>query len=127
VRGLLVAAAADLADAGRDLSPGWRFAIAYHAALRLGTAVLLAAGYRASRDPKHYRTFAVLPLLLGDGVRELADFLDRCRARRHEVAYESASSVSAEEAAELAAAAEELEGHWRAWLATRMPEALSGS
>jgi hypothetical protein len=61
VRDALAAAAADLADARKDLSPGWRFAIAYNAALRLGTAALGVAGYRATRDQKHYRTIAALP------------------------------------------------------------------
>jgi hypothetical protein len=41
---LLGAARADLSDAKKDLSAGWRFAIAYNAALRLCTAALQAAG-----------------------------------------------------------------------------------
>jgi len=52
---LLDAAARDLTDANKDLSPSWRFNIAYNAALRFCTAVLRVAGYRASRDQKHYR------------------------------------------------------------------------
>lgn len=40
IKELLDAAAGDLADARKDLSPAWRFAIAYTAALRLSTAWL---------------------------------------------------------------------------------------
>jgi hypothetical protein len=45
-------------DAKKDLSPSWRFAIADNAALRLCTAALQTAGYRATRDQRHYRTIA---------------------------------------------------------------------
>jgi|RifCSP16_2_1023846.scaffolds.fasta_scaffold69639_2 hypothetical protein len=121
VKELLAAATDDLANAQKDLSPGWRFAIAYNAALRLCTVALAAAGYRAHRDQKHYRTIAALPLLLGPGAAELSNFLDRCRAKRHDVTYESVDSVSHSEAAELIAAVRELEGLVRAWLRENHP------
>jgi hypothetical protein len=82
-RDLLDAAARDLADANEDLSPSWRLAIAYNAALRLCTAALQAAGYRASRDQRHYRTIAALPLVLGVEAQEIARFLDICRTPSH--------------------------------------------
>ena len=46
---LFEAARRDLVDARKDISPSWRFAIAYNAALRLCTAALQAAGYRGTR------------------------------------------------------------------------------
>jgi hypothetical protein len=52
---LLLAAERELRDAKLGLSPGSRFAIAYNAALRLCTVALATAGFRASRDQKHYR------------------------------------------------------------------------
>ncbi len=113
---LLEAAASDLADARKDLSPSWRFAIAYNAALRLCTAVLQTAGYRASRDQKHYRTIAALPLVIGAEAREIARFLDSCRTKRHEVTYEALSGLSESEAAELVKAVGELETLARDWL-----------
>lgn len=118
---LLAAAARDLTDAKKDLSPSWRFAIAYNAALRLCTAPLQTAGYRASRDQRHYRTIAALPLLLGPGAQELADFLDSCRTKRHDVTYESLSAVTEAEAAEVIEAVAELEAKVRAWLRSRHP------
>lgn len=110
VTDLLDAASRDLADAARDLSPAWRFAIAYNAALRIATAALHTAGYRAAREQKHYRTLAALLLLLGDDAQELVGFLDSCRARRHEITYESLAVVTDAEADELIEAARELEG-----------------
>lgn len=122
IRDLLNAAIADLGDARKDISPAWRFAIAYNAALRLCTAVLQAAGYRAIREQKHYRTIAALPLVLGSEARELGEFLDGCRGKRHDVTYESLSTVTDSEAAELIKAVVELEERVRTWLRSRTPE-----
>ena len=122
----LHAAGTDLTDAGADISPAWRFAIAYNAALRLCSAVLAAAGYRAARDQKHYRTIAALPLILGDDLAELTAFLDTCRSKRHEVTYESASAISDSEADELVEAVKELEGTAVSWLRRVHPELLAG-
>jgi len=116
---LIDAAVRDLADARKDVSPSWRFAIAYNAALRLCTAVLQTAGYRASRDQKHYRTIAALPLALGVEAQEIARFLDSCRIKRHEVTYEALSGVTEAEAAELVEAVGELETLVRDWLCSR--------
>lgn len=119
VADLVRAARQDLEDAAKDLSPAWRFAIAYNAALRLATAALFAAGYRATREQKHYRTMAALPLLLGSEAQELADFLDSCRARRHEVTYEAVTVVTEAEAAELINAVRELDDAVSDWLRAR--------
>ncbi|MBI4520877.1 MAG: hypothetical protein HY701_08565 [Gemmatimonadetes bacterium] len=119
---LLVAAAADLLDAQKDISPAWRFAIAYNAALRLCTAALQAAGYRASREQRHYRTIAALPLVIGPEATELADFLDHCRARRHDVTYEALTAVTESEATALIAAVVELDERIRTRLRSRAQE-----
>jgi len=121
VTDLLDAAAHDLSDAAKDLSPAWRFAIGYNAALRVATAALHAAGYRAAREQKHDRTLAATPLLLGNDVQELAGFLDSCRARRHEITYESLAVVTDGEADELIEAAKELDHRVRAWLRASHP------
>jgi len=114
---MLEAARRDLVDARKDISPAWRFAIAYNAALRVCTAALEAAGYRATRDQKHFRTIAALPLVLGPEAQDVADFLDACRAKRHEATYESLSGVTAGEADELVDAVTDLETRVRARLA----------
>jgi hypothetical protein len=62
---------------------------------------------------------AALPLLLGGEVQELADFLDSCRARRHEVTYEAVTVVTDAEAAELINAVRELDDAVSDWLRAR--------
>lgn len=105
----MAAADADLHDAQTEgLSPAWAFNIAYNAALHLCTAVLAAAGFRAERDARHYRTIAALPLALGDEARDLAAFLDTCRTMRNDVTYEGVRLISRSEADELITAAREL-------------------
>ena len=121
---LLDAVERDLNDAGQRLSSEWRFAIAYTSALRLSSIALFASGYRAERDQKHYRTMAALPLVLGPDVRELAQFLDTCRSKRHDVTYESATAVSAAEADELIDAVVELREHILKWLEVARPDLL---
>ena len=47
----------DLSDANlKNLSLDWQFGIAYNAALKLCTIVLLANGYRPENALVHYRT-----------------------------------------------------------------------
>lgn len=120
----LVAAGRDLADAGKDLSASWRFAIAYNAGLRLCSVALFASGYRAAREQKHYRTIAALPLVIGDDADEISAFLDRCRVKRHDVTYEAADPVSAAEADELIVVVYELDRLLREWLERQRPELL---
>ncbi|OGU03581.1 MAG: hypothetical protein A2W29_01740 [Gemmatimonadetes bacterium RBG_16_66_8] len=119
IHDLLAASQRDLADARKDLSPDWRFVIAYHAALRLCSAALLATGFRAAREQLHYRTIAALPLVVGPTAGELTGFLDHCRRKRHEIAYGTRSAVSPGEVEELIASVDELDGRVRTWLRRR--------
>jgi uncharacterized protein (UPF0332 family) len=116
---LLEAARHDLQDARQDISPSWSLAISYNAALRVCTAALMIKGYRASRDQKHYRTIAALPLILGAQAEEIAGFLDGCRTKRHDVTYEALTSVSQSESDELITAAEELIAMFEKWRAAQ--------
>ena len=72
---LLAIVERDLADAERDISPDWRFGIAYNAALKLCTVLLNVVGYRASHGLHHYRTLAALPLIFGERRKADSDYL----------------------------------------------------
>lgn len=112
----------DLIDAGSaTISADWRFGIAYNAALKLCTVLLYSEGHRAERTLQHYRTIQALPLILGSGRQEDANYLDACRVKRNTVEYDYAGAVTGADADELI----EFVGHFQqdviAWLKEAHP------
>jgi hypothetical protein len=88
----------DLNDAQRDISPDWRFGIAYNAALKLCRILLSAEGYRPPHELQHYRTLAALPEILGEAKKADAEYLDDCRKKRNIVEYDEAGGASESDA-----------------------------
>lgn len=78
----------DLNDARGDISPDWRFGIAYNAALKFCRILLSAEGYRPSHELQHYRTLAALPEILGETKKADAEYLNDCRKKRNIVEYD---------------------------------------
>jgi hypothetical protein len=123
IAGLLAIVDRDLETAKLEqVSPDWRFGIAYNAVLKLCTILLYASGCRAGRELQHKRTIDALPFILGDDRTRDARFLDRCRIKRHEVEYETAGTITDGEANELIQFAVNLRGDVLAWLRTNHPE-----
>ena len=124
---LLALAARQLADAAtKGLSPDGCFAAAYSAAITLATVVVRAGAYRVADGPGHHRlTTALLPVLLGDGQRRGATYLDACRRKRNVAQYDRADTISPDESRALRAAARELQDEVLVWLAETHPELLS--
>jgi uncharacterized protein (UPF0332 family) len=92
----------DLKDAReKNISPDWRFGIAYNAALKLCTILLAAEGYRPERTLQHYRTIFAMPEILGKKTKEDAQYLDTCRKKRNTAEYDQIGIVSETEAEEL--------------------------
>jgi hypothetical protein len=112
----------DLEDASRDLSPDWKFGIAYNAVLKLCTILVYAEGWRPEKNLAHYRTLQALPLILGKDHQADADYLDACRSKRNTAEYDAPGQVSSMEAAELAAFARELREDVIAWLEKKHPQ-----
>jgi hypothetical protein len=117
----------DLADAARGISADWKFGIAYNAALKLGTILLHAEGWRPEKTLAHYRTIQALPEILGTAHRDGADYLDTCRSKRNIAEYDSVGMVTEQEADELAAYTRELRGLVRTWLHEHHPDLLPPS
>jgi hypothetical protein len=115
----------DLEDSLRDLSPDWQFGIAYNAALKLGTILLYASGYRPEKNLAHYRTLQALPLILGASRSNDADYLDACRAKRNTAEYDAAGTVSQSEAAELREFTRELRIEVIDWLKANHPSLIA--
>ena len=122
IENLLSIADRDRLDAERDISPDWRFGIAYNAALKLCTTLLYAEGYRPSRELQHYRTLAALPEILGEARKADARYLDDCRKKRNIVEYDYVGGASESDADELIRFVKELRGEVITWLEKKHPE-----
>jgi len=112
----------DLEDATGKISADWQFGIAYNAALKLCSILLRAEGYRPARNLQHYRTIMALPLILGDGRRKDADYLETCRKVRNTVEYDYAGGATSKDAAELLAFTKELREIVLTWLKEHHPD-----
>lgn len=110
----------------RSLSADGRFANAYEAGLTLATIVLRASGYRTrtSGGGHHFRTIDLLPTLLGAQERSRAAYLNKCREKRHRVAYQEAGKTSAKEVEELLDEVLHLRNDVIAWLKHTHPDLI---
>lgn len=124
IANLLAIVDRDLQDAARDLSPDWRFGIAYNAVLKLCTVLLHSQGFRAGRQLQHYRTIQALPLILGDERSPDSAYLDACRKKRNTVEYDFAGGVSDAEAEELISFVQRFREEVMDWLRQNHPDLL---
>lgn len=102
------------------LIPDWKLNIAYNAALQAGVAALAAAGYRPSRDNKHFRVIQSLAFTIGLGRGEVL-LLDQFRKKRNVSDYERAGLVSDQEASEMLELAREIQRQLLIWLKANYP------
>ncbi|MDW7773772.1 MAG: hypothetical protein SCH71_12870 [Desulfobulbaceae bacterium] len=113
----------DLQDAAeKSISRDWRFGIAYNAALKLCTILLVAEGYRPERTLQHYRTILAMPEILGREMQNDAQYLDTCRKKRNIVEYDQIGVISDTEAEELLQFAQMLREKVITWLKKNHPQ-----
>jgi hypothetical protein len=124
IRNLLEIVERDIADAKSEISPDWRFGIAYNAALKLCTILLYAEGYRPEKNLQHYRTIQALPLILGVKRKKDADYLDACRIKRNTVEYDYVGGATESDADELIDFVKELKVEVLSWLKVRYPDKI---
>lgn len=124
IEDLFAAMERDLLDCRAEgLSPDWRCAIAYAAALRAATAALAAAGYHPSREQHHYRVIQSLSFTIGADDDLIAQ-LDFFRRKRNIRSYERIGAVSGHEADQMIELAERIRDDVRAWMRERYPELM---
>lgn len=107
-----------------EVSPDWRFGIAYNAALRLCTILLHSSGYRATGTGHHYHTIKALSVLLGEERRSDAEYLDACRKKRNISEYDYSGSTTDDDVAELVSFVETLKNDVIDWLKENHPGLL---
>lgn len=113
----------DLEDAkAQQVSADWRFGIAYNAALKLCTILLVSEGFRPDKNLAHYRTLQALPLILGANKKADAAYLDTCRVKRNIAEYEMAGTATTADADELIHFANDLLKEVEAWLTWQHPD-----
>lgn len=119
---LLEIARRDISDSSaKELSPDWRFGIAYNAVLKLCAVLLRAEGFQAEKNLNHYRTLQAMGIILPDRSPDVS-YLDTCRAKRNTAEYDRAGTVSHEEAKELVEFVQEFEPEVIRWLNKNHPE-----
>lgn len=106
----------DYADSSvMQLSADWRLNIAYNSILSIATAALAAAGFRPSRENKHYRVIHSLEHTIGID-RPTIIVLDAFRKKRHISDYDRAGLVSEQEVDELRKLSNSIRNKTIAWL-----------
>ncbi len=127
IAGLLEVAQRELVDAGvAGLSSDGRFGHAYNAALALATVAVRSAGLRVHGQDHHRLTFQTLGDIANQRWRDLAQYLQHCRARRNRAVYEFAGATSEAEADELRQQVEGFRSDLEHWLRDAHPGLLRG-
>jgi hypothetical protein len=122
IRNLFSIVERDLKDSRGEISADWRLGIAYNAALKLGTILLRAEGYRPDRSSQHYRVIQAIPMILGDKYRNESEYLDACRIKRNTVEYDMAGAVTFSDAVELVEFVENFQSVVQEWIKANHPE-----
>lgn len=92
----------DIRDASiKELSADRRFATAYNAALQASKAIMYCEGYRPRGLAHHMTVFKFLEIALGRDYKDVAQYFDFNRVKRHIIDYDKAGQVSEKEAREL--------------------------
>ena len=127
IRDLFAVSERDLKDSEvAGISPDTQLGLAYNAALQVCAAALAAAGYRASRDRKHYVTLQSSAHTIGADAK-LVGRLDAFRKKRNVGDYERVGLTSSKEANELREIAKDLRDRVRSWIEKSRPELLKAS
>jgi hypothetical protein len=114
----------DLNDCKAEgLSPHWKLAIAYNAALQMATAALAASGYRSSREAHHLRVIQSLRYTTNAEPFLVVEF-DAFRKKRNIGGYERAWAVTDKEADEMVILATKLRADIEKWFMKNHPEFL---
>ena len=76
----------------------WSYAIAYHAMLRAGRALMMSFGYRPRGRDQHATVVRFTTVVFGDKFKDLIRNFDRMRRKRHDFIYEPDRPIPRQEA-----------------------------
>ena len=102
IQDLLKIVERDIEDSAKEeISHDWQFGIAYNAALKLANVLVRSSGYRVKGGSHHMNTIAMIPNILGEEMRDDADYLDTCRRKRNVVEYDCVGGATKRDIDEL--------------------------
>jgi uncharacterized protein (UPF0332 family) len=96
------------AEAMISIDLTWSFAIAYHAIIRTGRALMFSRGYLPTAKNSHKTIMEFTGLVLGDKYRDLMLHFNRMRRKRHNFIYDSQNHTTVSEAESAIKTAREL-------------------
>ncbi len=125
IAGLLSVVERDLRDAAVEgVSPDWRLAIAYNAALQCAIVALAASGYRPGKGGSHHY-YAIESLTFTLEVDEATiRLLDAFRKKRNIADYARAGTVTNQEVTEIVAVTRGLRDRLVHWLSEHHPDLM---
>jgi len=85
-------------EANLKIDLTWSLAIAYHAMIRAGRALIYSKGYLPTTKRSHKTIIELTKLLLGQEYYVLVGKFNRLRRKRHDFIYESKNHVTHSEA-----------------------------
>jgi len=85
-------------EANLKIDLTWSLAIAYHAMIRVGRALMYSKGYLPTTKRSHKTIIEFTKLLLGHEYYVLVGKFNRLRRKRHDFIYESKNHVTHSEA-----------------------------
>jgi uncharacterized protein (UPF0332 family) len=96
------------AEAVVSIDLTWSFAIAYHAMLRAGRALMFSQGYLPTTKSSHKTIMEFTRLSLGNEYQDLSLRFNRMRRKRHDFIYDSQNETTVSEARSAISTAKEL-------------------
>lgn len=102
----------------------WSFAIAYHAMIRAGRALMFSRGYLPTTKNSHKTIMEFTGLILGDEYRDLLLRFNRMRRKRHDFIYDSQNHTTISEAKSAIKTAKEFIDRIAALVAEKEPGSL---
>ena len=92
----------DISDSkASDVSFDWQFGIAYNAALKLATILVRGSNFRVKSGGHHMNTILMIPLILGEKMKDDSEYLDACRRKRNIVEYDYIGGATDKDVKEL--------------------------
>lgn len=86
------------AEANLAIDLSWAVAIAYHAMIRAGRALIYSRGYLPTSKRTHKTVVDVAGVILGTDYQELIARFNRLRRKRHDFIYDSKNQTTLREA-----------------------------